>query len=451
MDSKNAKNIVFILLFILCISSFFCGYTSAATFNVSTTSQFRQALLSAAGNKADDAIILDAGTYRTTDDGFGTFKFTDTEARNITIKARDGLTCNDVILDGDNTHQVFNYVNSKNAVLTIDRITVKNGSADNYGSGGGIRIGDKNGIYRGSLVVINSAITGNSAFGSGGGICGGSVTVTNSIISANTAGGHGGGIFGGNVTITNSIIYGNSANNFDYSSIYIPGAGGGIYSSGNVTVTSSTIYGNSAYVDGGGIYGKGTFINNIFADNSSDVYFGGDSNVYNNYIDPTKLENEWTFAITKENNVFPSAGSLNFADSDFRLNPGSIAIDKGLNPDSSQFKKLVKDKAVLNALKTDKDGQKRVVGTAIDLGAYESVSTPQTFTITASAGSGGSIAPKGQVKVNSGESTTFTITPKKGYKISKVKVDGVSSDGSETYTFTNITKNHTISATFEKK
>jgi len=69
--------------------------------------------------------------------------------------------------------------------------------------------------------------------------------------------------------------------------------------------------------------------------------------------------------------------------------------------------------------------------------------------ITASAGSGGSISPSGTVSVNYGDSKTFTITPDKGYKISDVKVDGKSVGAVSTYTFQNVTANHTIEATFE--
>jgi hypothetical protein len=70
------------------------------------------------------------------------------------------------------------------------------------------------------------------------------------------------------------------------------------------------------------------------------------------------------------------------------------------------------------------------------------------MTITASAGSGGSISPTGAITVNYGDSKTFTITPNSGYKISNVKVDGGSVGAVSTYTFTNITTDHTISAEF---
>jgi hypothetical protein len=71
-----------------------------------------------------------------------------------------------------------------------------------------------------------------------------------------------------------------------------------------------------------------------------------------------------------------------------------------------------------------------------------------TNTITASAGAGGSISPRGAVAVNYGASKTFTITPLAGYHVVDVLVDGVSVGASTSYTFTAVTALHTIAATF---
>jgi hypothetical protein len=73
------------------------------------------------------------------------------------------------------------------------------------------------------------------------------------------------------------------------------------------------------------------------------------------------------------------------------------------------------------------------------------------YSITASAGSNGSISPKGTVTVNSGGSQTFTIKPNSFYQVADVKVDGVSKGHITSYTFSNVTSNHTISATFGRK
>ena len=76
---------------------------------------------------------------------------------------------------------------------------------------------------------------------------------------------------------------------------------------------------------------------------------------------------------------------------------------------------------------------------------------PTTFTITASAGQGGSITPSGNVSVAENGNQKFTITPSEGYEIADVKVDGQSVGKKTEYTFENVTKAHTIAATFTEK
>ena len=74
--------------------------------------------------------------------------------------------------------------------------------------------------------------------------------------------------------------------------------------------------------------------------------------------------------------------------------------------------------------------------------------TINTYSITASAGAGGSISPVGATTKNYGLSQTYTITPNANYKIASVLVDGSSVGTVASYTFSNITANHTISASF---
>ncbi len=76
-----------------------------------------------------------------------------------------------------------------------------------------------------------------------------------------------------------------------------------------------------------------------------------------------------------------------------------------------------------------------------------SQASPQV-TITAAAGSGGTINPQGSVKVDVGSSQAFTITPDSGYQIADVKVDGVSQGKISSYTFADVTSPHTIEASF---
>jgi hypothetical protein len=71
-----------------------------------------------------------------------------------------------------------------------------------------------------------------------------------------------------------------------------------------------------------------------------------------------------------------------------------------------------------------------------------------TYTITASAGTGGSISPSGSVSVNQGATQAFMIAANSGYSVSSVTVDGVNQGAIGSYTFSNVQGNHTISATF---
>ena len=72
------------------------------------------------------------------------------------------------------------------------------------------------------------------------------------------------------------------------------------------------------------------------------------------------------------------------------------------------------------------------------------------YTIKATAGTNGSISPSGWTSVREGWDQTFTITPDKGYAVAKVLVDGKSVGAVKSYTFKNVTKDHTIEAVFMK-
>ena len=75
----------------------------------------------------------------------------------------------------------------------------------------------------------------------------------------------------------------------------------------------------------------------------------------------------------------------------------------------------------------------------------------EKFTITASAGNGGSIAPAGDTVVSHGESLTYAISPATGYAIADVTVNGSSEGATAQYTFSEVTADNSISAAFEKK
>ncbi|MEO7522742.1 MAG: T9SS type A sorting domain-containing protein, partial [Ferruginibacter sp.] len=73
------------------------------------------------------------------------------------------------------------------------------------------------------------------------------------------------------------------------------------------------------------------------------------------------------------------------------------------------------------------------------------VATP--YTIDAINTLGGTILP-GSGTVNCGSDATYTITASVGFSISDVSVDGISVGPVTSYTFTNVTANHSITATY---
>jgi hypothetical protein len=81
--------------------------------------------------------------------------------------------------------------------------------------------------------------------------------------------------------------------------------------------------------------------------------------------------------------------------------------------------------------------------------AGANVTIKNDLTITASAGANGSISPLGGVKVPYGTNQTFTISPSSDYHVEDVLVDGLSVGAVTSYTFTSVTANHTITASFD--
>ncbi len=74
---------------------------------------------------------------------------------------------------------------------------------------------------------------------------------------------------------------------------------------------------------------------------------------------------------------------------------------------------------------------------------------PKNYTITATAGTGGSISPVGAVEVKRGDNQTFSINPNSGYEISDVVVDGESEGPVSSYRFSSVGSDHTIEASFQ--
>ena len=120
------------------------------------------------------------------------------------------------------------------------------------------------------------------------------------------------------------------------------------------------------------------------------------------------------------------------------LETAKAEVDKadGYTPESIAALKAVIETAQAvyddpEASQTDVDAQTAALEAAVE--ALKEIPAPETYTITASAGEGGSIDPSGEVTVNAGETQTFTIKADEGYVIADVKVNGESVGAVESY------------------
>ena len=168
-------------------------------------------------------------------------------------------------------------------------------------------------IYNeGTLILMNSTVSGNTAREGGGIYNLGLLTVTNSTISGNTAS-YGGGIYNlGPLMVTNSTISGNTAQYY----------GGGIDTTGTLTVTNSTISGNTASQEGGGILSESnmlTITNSTIADNKATKGGGmaieGLVNLF-----PSHVQATLTFCTVSGNSASSSA-DIGIFNQDFQRNP----------------------------------------------------------------------------------------------------------------------------------
>ncbi len=72
------------------------------------------------------------------------------------------------------------------------------------------------------------------------------------------------------------------------------------------------------------------------------------------------------------------------------------------------------------------------------------------YVISSSAGTGGTISPNGHSLISAGSSKEYSVSPSSGYRIKDVIVDGKSAGAVSSYKFSNVTSDHSITATFQK-
>ena len=256
----------------------------------------------------------------------------------------------------------------------------------NFTFGGGIE-------NAGTLTLVRSTLANNQGLSGGGlnNLLSGQATIIDSTLSSNSAGSGGGILNRGELTIVNSTLSGNAARD---------SGGGARHVSGTMSLTNVTITNNRADSDGNGLGGGGglsagnadvTLHNTIVADNYRGTGTTGDE--VEGTLDPGSSFNLiGSFASNSSDSggISPSNGNRFQAD-DLRLAPladnggptpthalrgGSPALDAGGNL-PAVLANLAADQRGVNRFRDGGSGTSRV-----DIGAYEAVAAPTTFTVT---------------------------------------------------------------------
>jgi PKD repeat protein len=269
---------------------------------------------------------------------------------------QSNLTLEDVTFSNNSALMLGGGLMSAGDTLTLNRVTFSGNSALDEMSGcGGLCVFDGQVIARDTLFIDNSA-----GYGGGGmlyfstGSLPSSVTLSNVVFSGNSASFAGGlGNQDGVMTLTNVVFSGNSA-------LGDEGMGGGMNNLGNATLTNVTFNGNSAAF-GPAIYvsdepGSTVVQNSILWGNTGTTeepeIWGSDEGAAVTYSD---VQGGWT----GEGNIDAEPSFVDAASGDLHLQAGSPAVDSG-------------NQTLLPAgIITDLDGNTRVVGADVDMGAYE--------------------------------------------------------------------------------
>ena len=379
---KKIQVLAFLLFFLLLP---FIGY-SAVLHVPSAYNTIQEAINASADG---DMVLVEPGTYIENLNLLG---------KNITLCSRYFTTGNaafiaSTIIDGGNNDRVITINNGETASCELAGFTIQHGNVpdlnyNEYG-GGGILILDS------SPKILNCIIQNNYAAGFGGGLAisgtSSACKVINCTIKNNTADSFGGGVMMGNCSTDAEIISCIIAGNTNTNSNTFNGGGGGVnlYHAGKLT--DCLITGNSApnsSVGGGGVNcdwadlsgSQSIFVTGCTIANNTALNYGGVSQVitggefrnciiwgntdqYNNVsnYDGNTFINCCTDPMPGgTGNIVSDPAFINPVSGNFRLNVGSPCIDAG---DSS-----------FNTQTTDLDGNSRIFGNSIDIGAYESCS-----------------------------------------------------------------------------
>lgn len=211
------------------------------------------------------------------------------------------------------------FCNASNAIVS-NCVIIGNSAGDNGG-------GAEGGTLNNCTLAANTSTWGGGASGS---------TLINCLIISNTAANAGGGSYG--CTLNDCLVIGNSVGTSR-------GAGGGSFSS---TLNNCTLAGNSAALGGGAAVG---ILNNcIVYYNSGGNYSSAVGSITLNYCCTTPQPGG-------SGNITNEPAFVNLTNGDYHLQSNSPCINSGKN--------------VYVANATDLDGNPRIAGGTVDIGAYE--------------------------------------------------------------------------------
>ena len=323
----------------------------AATIRVPLQKPTIQAGIDAA--KSGDTVLVANGTYKGAAN-----KNLDFAGKAISVisQSNDPTQC---IIDCENGGRGFSFHSGETTAALVRGFTIRNGNVGKYFDNTFDRYGGAIICAYSSPTIANCILRDSVAYTGGGlEVYGGSPIVTSCAFIGNNAR-LGGGMntdFSGS-SITNCLFVNNSADS----------EGGGLASDqSSLTLTNCTFYGNTAGSQGGGI--------NTFSDSPvvTNCIIWGNTAKYGNGIGGNQYA---TVSYSDVQGGYPGTSSLSAAplfvdaaNGDFHLQTLSPCINVG-NSAVVTSPPFLKDR-VGNII--DLDGNLRVIGKAIDLGAYES-------------------------------------------------------------------------------